>query len=216
MVCQCGSEVPTTPAQTSATPAPSSNTTTALWETSASFQSTPSTSAPTTTSAPATTPSPNATKGVNSTSTFANASTGNRALLDPRTVQQMAGTTTAVVVSVVAASVAASLAGASSGPGALAVIGEVQIMSQLGKVGGGKGALKQFRSPLSDFCVVTRAFSFLRAPICTVFVCAFAFTCALTRSHKQRQLRVGQRRAAFLFISWRQRAGACCCHPDRR
>jgi hypothetical protein len=94
------------------------------------------------------------TKGVNSTSTFANASTGNRALLDPRTVQLMAGTTTAVVVSVVAASVAASLAGASSGPGALAVIGEVQIMSQLGKVGGGKGALKQFRSLLSDFCVV--------------------------------------------------------------
>ena len=55
----------------------------------------------------------------------------------------------AVVVGVVATTVAASAAGATaagaaSGPGALAIIGQVQVLSQFGKVGAGGGALGSF------------------------------------------------------------------------
>ena len=56
-----------------------------------------------------------------------------------------------VVASVIAGSVAASLAGAGAGGGAMAVIGQVQTLSQLGKVGGGEGssAMSQFSEGFS-------------------------------------------------------------------
>jgi hypothetical protein len=59
-------------------------------------------------------------------------------------VEALAAQVGTVVGTVVAASVGASLAGAASGPGALAVIGQVQMLSQMGKVGGGGGALSTF------------------------------------------------------------------------
>jgi hypothetical protein len=59
-------------------------------------------------------------------------------------VEALAAQVGTVVSTAVAASVGASLAGAASGPGALAVIGQVQMLSQMGKVGGGGGALSTF------------------------------------------------------------------------
>ena len=50
---------------------------------------------------------------------------------------------TVVVATTVAVAMGASVAGAASGPGVLAIIGQVQMLSQTGKIGGGKTALGQ-------------------------------------------------------------------------
>ena len=57
----------------------------------------------------------------------------------------VAGVVATTVATTVAASAGgATAAGAASGPGALAIIGQVQVLSQFGKVGGGGGSLGSF------------------------------------------------------------------------
>ena len=49
-----------------------------------------------------------------------------------------------VVCAVLATTVVTTVVTSSSGPGAVALLSEVQTLSQLGKVGGGGGALREF------------------------------------------------------------------------
>jgi hypothetical protein len=67
--------------------------------------------------------------------------------MDPAEAKALAGQVSAVVGAAIAGVVAASAAGAAPpGPGAMAVIGQVQVLSQIGRVGGGGGAMGAFSS----------------------------------------------------------------------
>ena len=93
---------------------------------------------------PSTTPQPTNTSNMTNASNVTAVEPPRREIMDPAVVETLAESVTTVVASVVALAAVTSLAGAASGPGALAVIGQVQVLSQIGKVGGGGGALQQF------------------------------------------------------------------------
>ena len=118
---------------------PTTSTTPAATTTSST---TPPPTTTSTTPTPTTTPIPT----LIPTNASANATVvvGRRQVMSEAAVQKMAEQVTVLVSSAVAASAAASMAGAASGPGALSVIGQVQMLSQVGKVGGGGGALAAF------------------------------------------------------------------------
>ena len=67
-----------------------------------------------------------------------------RKTMDAADAAILAGQVSAAVGAAVAGVVALSAAGAASGAGAIAIIGQVQVLSQFGKVGGGGGALGAF------------------------------------------------------------------------
>lgn len=116
----------------------------------------------TTLSSTETTPVPGSDKSTdNTSSTFANLTTtplpnanvtnvtttpppSTRKTMDPEAAKALAGTVSAVVGACIGAVIAAGAAGAAAGPGAMAIIGQVQVLSQMGKIGGGGGALGAF------------------------------------------------------------------------
>ena len=64
-----------------------------------------------------------------------------RKTIDPAAAKVLAGQVSAAVGTATGIIVAASTAGAAAGPAAMVIIGQLQILSQLGKVGDGGGAL---------------------------------------------------------------------------
>jgi len=70
--------------------------------------------------------------------------------MDPAEAAALAGTVSTVVGSVVAGLVAASVAGViPPNPGAMALIGQLQVLSQIGSIGGGGGAMGAFSDGFS-------------------------------------------------------------------
>jgi hypothetical protein len=95
-----------------------------------------------------TTPIPTATPVNNNTANATNATSSNasavapssRKTMDPADAAALAGTVSTVVGAVIAGVVAATAAGAiPPNPGAMALIGQVQVLSQIGRIGGGGG-----------------------------------------------------------------------------
>jgi hypothetical protein len=64
--------------------------------------------------------------------------------MDPAEAKALASQVTTAVATAIGGVLAAGAAGAAAGPAAMAMIGQVQVLSQLGKVGGGGGALSAF------------------------------------------------------------------------
>lgn len=131
-----GEGIPTAQAETTPTPAPIHTT------------QTETTPPPTTTTPPpiATLNSSNAT-AANTTNTANETAVvaSKRKTMDPAEAAALAASVSTAVGVVIAGVVAASATGViPPSPGAMAIIGQVQVLSQIGKVGGGGGALGAF------------------------------------------------------------------------
>jgi hypothetical protein len=92
--------------------------------------------------------------------------------MDRAAVQALTDQATVVVATAIAVAMGASMAGAASGPGVLAIIGQVQMLSQTGKIGGGKTSLGQMSDsfewangelPFSPWLIISDGLSMRRS-----------------------------------------------------
>ena len=104
--------------------------------------------------------------------TTPNITTSPRQIMDRAAVQALTDQATVVVATTVAVAMGASMAGAASGPGVLAIIGQVQMLSQTGKIGGGKTSLGQMSDsfewangelPFSPWLIISDGLSMRRS-----------------------------------------------------
>ena len=95
----------------------------------------------TTTPIPSVTPlDNNSAKATNATTNTSAVEPSNRKTMDPADAAALAGTVSTVVGAVIAGVVAATASGAiPPNPGVMALIGQVQVLSQIGRIGGGGG-----------------------------------------------------------------------------
>jgi hypothetical protein len=129
---------------------------------------------PTTTRAPTTnvTLVTNASIVIGTTPNSTNITVSPRQRMDRAAVQALTNQATVVVATTVAVAMGASVAGAASGPGVLAIIGQVQMLSQTGKIGGAKTALGQMSDgfewanaelPFSPWLIISDGLSMRRS-----------------------------------------------------